>query len=71
LILAKDLLKAAADPVSIFAHKNSYQIKEKFHVRSLNCLDLKSNLALGFCAILNLSHEVFERPFLAYYLKSD
>ena len=71
VLLAKDLIKGfgGEDPVEIFKHKNTYGIKDKFAVKTLNALDFRSNLTLGYCSILNISNEIFERPFLAYYMK--
>ena len=71
VLLAKDLIKGfgGQDPLEIFKHKNTYGIKERLDVKSHNAYDFRINLKLGYCSILNISNEIFERPFLAYYLK--
>jgi hypothetical protein len=47
-----------------------YKPKEKLLFKSPNFTDFRLNLQMGYCTLLNLSNEIFERPFLIYYLKA-
>jgi hypothetical protein len=47
-------------------------MKEKFQgTRGANLIDIRINLRLKYCGILNTANEVIEKPFYTYYLKSS
>ena len=67
IFLAKDLIKSKDEPV--FENKNTYTLKEKVSMRTQNTLDFKIYLQQGYCTIVNMSQETFERPYITFFNK--
>jgi hypothetical protein len=67
IFLAKDLIKSKDEPV--FENKNTYTLKEKVSMRSHNTLDFKIYLQQGYCTMVNMSQETFERPYITFFNK--
>jgi len=70
LVLIKDLVKSG-EVLEALKHKNTYPLKENVEVKHLGQIDLKINLPLDYCTLLNVSAEVFERPLVTHYKKQE
>jgi hypothetical protein len=70
LVLIKDLIKTG-EVLETLKHKNSYALKENLEVKQLGQVDLRINLPLDYSSLLNVSSEVFERPYVTHYKKQE
>jgi hypothetical protein len=68
VFLARDLIISKDNP--IFENKNTFSLKEKVSMRTQNTLDFKIYLSQGYCTIVNMSQETFERPYITLFYKN-